>query len=274
MPRPPSEPLSGLQWRAGGDAAETVLREAPEEVVLGISYDSEPYAALMATPADLVDLAVGFTVSERIAAYPDILEVRLAEQAQGFVADILLTREGRARVGERRRRFLEARSSCGLCGVEHPQDALRELPELATGFTLAHAAVQRALAELEDRQALGQATRAVHAAGWADAAGALQLVREDVGRHNALDKLIGAALAQGLDPASALVVITSRCSYEMVEKAVVAGVPVLAAISAPTALAVRMAEAARLTLIALARRDGHTVFAGAERLSDEVVVSA
>ena len=116
-------------------------------------------------------------------------------------------------------------------------------------------------------QHLGRATRATHAAAWADGAGAVLLVREDVGRHNALDKLIGAAAAAGLDPARALVVVTSRCSYEMVEKTVAAGVQALAAVSAPTALAVRQAKAAGLTLIALARPDGHSLFAGAERMA-------
>jgi FdhD protein len=130
-------------------------------------------------------------------------------------------------------------------------------------------AVQAALAALEIQQTLGQATRAVHAAAWADAEGQLRLVREDVGRHNALDKLVGAALRAGHDPAQAFVVVTSRCSYEMVEKTAIAGVSLLAAISAPTALAIRRAAGANLTLIALARADGHAVFTGAERVLED-----
>jgi FdhD protein len=266
MAQAPSTQLTGLQWRADG-GVNTVTREAPDEVVVGVSYDSEPYAVLMATPADLKDLAIGFTVSERLARFADVLDVRVSEREVGFVADILLTREGRQRIGARRKRMIESRSSCGLCGVEHPRDALRELATLPNSFVLSHESVQRALGQLQAQQALGRATRAVHAAGWADRSGEILLIREDVGRHNALDKLIGAAMAAGHDPAAAMVIVTSRCSYEMVEKTVTAGVEVLAAISAPTVLAVRMADAANLTLIALLRDDGHTVFSAPARLN-------
>jgi FdhD protein len=163
---------------------------------------------------------------------------------------------------------MEGRSSCGLCGVQSPEDALRALPVLADGLRVPHETIHAALLALEPLQALGAATRATHAAAWADADGRILLVREDVGRHNALDKLIGAALRAGCDPAQAFVIVTSRCSYEMVEKTVLAGVSLLVAISAPTALAVRKAEGANLTLVALARHDGHAVFTGAHRVLD------
>jgi FdhD protein len=262
----PFQILPALQWRAGAKGPEAIERAVPEEIAVGISYDSEPYAVLMATPADLEDLALGFTVTERIATAADVLDVRVGEHPEGFVADLLLSREGALSSRERRRRNLEGRSSCGLCGVENLNDAIRALPPLPAGFTVRREAVQAALATLETEQALGQATRAVHAAAWADADGRLLLVREDVGRHNALDKLIGAALRAGHDPARAFVVVTSRCSYEMVEKTAIAGISLLVAISAPTALAIRRAETANLTLIALARADGHMVFTGAERV--------
>jgi FdhD protein len=167
-----------------------------------------------------------------------------------------------------RQRAIAGRSGCGLCGVQSLEEAVRPLTPLPAGLTVRREAVQAALAELEIRQALGRATRATHAAAWADPDGRLLAVREDVGRHNALDKLIGAAARTGFDPARAFIVVTSRCSYEMVEKTAIAGVALLAAISAPTALAIRKAKAANLTLIALARADGHAVFAGAERLLD------
>jgi FdhD protein len=169
---------------------------------------------------------------------------------------------------------MEGRSSCGLCGIQSPEDALRALPVLAGGPAVTREAIQSALNALEGLQALGAETRATHAAAWAAADGRVLLVREDVGRHNALDKLIGAALKAGLDPAAAFVIVTSRCSYEMVEKTVLAGVRILVAISAPTALAVRKAEGANLTLIALARADGHAIFAGAERVLDAIAEGA
>jgi FdhD protein len=267
----PIQILPAQQWRAGAAGLEAIERAVPEETAVGISYDSEPYAVLMATPADLEDLAIGFTVSERIAAPADVLEVRIGEHAEGLVADVLLSRAGARSAQDRRRRNMEGRSSCGLCGVQSPEDAMRALAPLPPGLVVRRDAVRAALAALETHQSLGQATRATHAAAWADADGQLLLVREDVGRHNALDKLIGAALRARHDPARAFIVITSRCSYEMVEKTVIAGVSLLAAISAPTALAVRKAEGANLTLIALARADGHAVFTGAQRIADDAL---
>jgi FdhD protein len=203
-----------------------------------------------------------------------VVEVRTAEHDEGMVADVLLTAAGARRTRERRRRNLEGRSSCGLCGVESPEDAMRALPMLPDGLVVAPGAIQAALAALGGAQALGHETRATHAAAWASREGRVLALREDVGRHNALDKLIGAALKAGLDPAAAFIVVTSRCSYEMVEKAAVAGAAMIVAISAPTALAIRKAAAANMTLVALAREDGHVVFAGAHRLAGAAVVSS
>lgn len=263
----PVLPLSALQWRAEGDRLATLDLAVPEETAVGISYDSEPYVVLMATPADLADLALGFTVSERIAGAAEVLDVRVSAQDEGLVADVLLSAAGARQARERRRRNLEGRSSCGLCGVESPEHAMRALPVLGGGLVVAPVAIQATVAALSAAQTIGAETRATHAAGWASADGRLLLAREDVGRHNALDKLIGAAAKAQLDPATAFVVVTSRCSYEMVEKTAVAGVAMIAAISAPTALAVRKAQAANMTLVALARDDGHTVFAGGERIA-------
>jgi FdhD protein len=273
-PQPPpmmTEPVHiqpALQWRLGAASPEAIMRAVPEETAIGISYDSEPYAVLMATPADVADLAMGFTVSERIALAGEVLDIRVSEYDEGLVADVLLSRSGALSARDRRRRNMEGRSSCGLCGIQSPEDALRALPVLPGGFTVRRDTIQAALTALETRQTLGKATRATHAAAWVGADGDIRLVREDVGRHNALDKLIGAALKTGLDPTTSFIIVTSRCSYEMVEKAVLAGVSLLVAISAPTALAIRKAEGANLTLIALARSDGHMVFAGTERVLD------
>jgi FdhD protein len=268
MSAKPVQILPALQWRIGAPDAKEIERATPEETAVGVSYDSEPYAVLMATPQDVADLVLGFTVSERIARADEVLDIRVSEHDEGLIADVLLTKGGAASARERRRRNLEGRSSCGLCGVQSPEDAMRALPVLPDGLTVTRDAIQSALTALEPLQVLGIETRATHAAAWASTDGRVLLVREDVGRHNALDKLIGAALKAGLDPAEAFVIVTSRCSYEMVEKTVLAGVSLLVAISAPTALAIRKAEAANLSLIALARRDGHAVFAGAHRIRE------
>jgi FdhD protein len=260
----PTEVRPAEAWRDG--AAERITREVPDEAAIGILYDSRPYVVVMGTPADIEDLAVGFTLTERIAAYADIQAVSVSEADEGLIADVLLSPGAGEALAVARRRTLESRSSCGLCGVESLKEAVRPIPRVGAGPAVTRAAVQAALAALEQDQALGRRTRATHAAAWCRPSGELALVREDVGRHNALDKLIGAALRAGLDPAEAFIVVTSRCSYEMVEKTAAVGVSILVAISAPTALAIRKAEAAGMTLIALARADGHTVFTRPERL--------
>jgi FdhD protein len=260
------------QWRRDPARVEPIVRALPEETPIGIGYDSVPYAVVMATPQDVEDLAIGFTVSERIAAFDDIEDIRVSEHDEGFVADILLKRSARKSKAWVRKRTIEGRSSCGLCGVQSLKDAVRPLPNLPDGLVVRRSALQAAVDAMDAQQPLGRETRATHAAAWADASGAILLVREDVGRHNALDKLIGSALKAGLDPTLAFILVTSRCSYEMVEKTAAAGITLLASISAPTALAVRKAEAASMTLVALARSDGHAVFVRPDRVVDAVPV--
>jgi len=254
------------RWRGDGGVVEACTRDTPEEAAIGLAYDSAPYVVIMATPADIEDLAVGFTVSEAIAPAVEIDRVTVSRVAEGWLADVLLLPRIGARLGVARRRTLAARSSCGLCGVESLREAIRPIARVGQGPAVSHAAIQAALAALEVGQTLGARTRATHAAAWADPSGGVALVREDVGRHNALDKLIGAASRAGLDPAAAFIVITSRCSYEMVEKTAAAGVALLVAISAPTSLAIAKARDAGMTLVALARADGHCVFTGARRI--------
>ena len=263
--------LHAQQWREGSDEIQDIRRIAPDETPVGISYNDKPHVVLMATATDLEDLAVGFTVTESIAELADIEDVTVEEREEGMAVNVVLKPAAEQSLTLARKRSLEGRSSCGLCGVTKISDAVRALRTVGAGPLVSREAIQAALAALEEAQTLGRLTRAMHAAAWADAAsGRLPLVREDVGRHCALDKLIGAALAEGLDPAGAFVVVTSRCSYEMVEKTAMAGVPVLVAISAPTALAIRKAEEAGLTLVALARPDGHMVFTRPERVVDGV----
>jgi FdhD protein len=266
------EPRAAEEWRVGAVSARPIVRDLPDEAAVALSYDGRPYVVLMASPTHVEDLAVGFTVTERIAPFEDIAGVEVAEEAEGVHADLKLV--AHARRAKARARMLEARSSCGLCGVQQLREAVRPMPHVREGLTVRRSAIQAALSALEEEQALGRLTRAMHAAAWADRDGRLKLIREDVGRHSALDKLIGGGLRAGLDPSASMVVVTSRCSFEMVEKAAVAGFQVIVAISAPTALAIRKAEEAGLTLVALARADGHAVFTRPERILDEVPAAA
>lgn len=263
MSRSSSERRPGVQWRAGR-APESLSRDLPRETAVGLSFDGRPHTVLMATPQDLEELALGFVVTEAVAGAADVLAIAVKEEEQGILVDVRLAPGAVAR--KARPRNLEGRSSCGLCGVQRLADAVRPLPVLGEGVSIRHEAIPRALAILEEQQALGRLTRATHAAAFFDAEGALVAVREDVGRHNALDKLAGALARAEVDAATGFVVVTSRCSFEMVEKTARMGCPILVAVSAPTELAIAKAEEANLTLVALARADGHAVFAGGERL--------
>ncbi|EJL37619.1 formate dehydrogenase family accessory protein FdhD [Caulobacter sp. AP07] len=272
MSKYPASRRSAVQWRSAAPL-ESIARETPDEVAVGLSFDGRPHTVLMATPADLRDLAVGFTITEAVAAQADILDVEVRETELGWLADVRL-RPG-AIQRKARPRTLEGRSSCGLCGVQRLADAVRPLPTVGQGARVSHQAIQRAVDALDDAQALGRLTRATHAAAFATADGALVLVREDVGRHNALDKLAGAmagadADAPAFDAQAGFVLVTSRCSFEMVEKTARMGCSMLVAVSAPTDLAIQRAETAGVTLVALARSDGHTVFTRADRLFDAV----
>jgi FdhD protein len=262
----PAQSPAAERWIAADGSVTVERRAVPDEAAIGIAYDSRPHLVVIGTPADIEDLAIGFTVTEGVARADQIERVAVSLSDEGWSADVLLTREGAASAALTRRRTLEARSSCGLCGVEVLRDALRPTLRVTANPIVSRDAIQRAVAGMEGRQPLGRSTRATHAAAWADADGEVRLVREDVGRHNALDKVVGAAIRAKLDPGAAFLIVTSRCSYEMVDKAACAGVAVLVAISAPTALAIRRAETAGMTLVALARGDGHTVFAGRERV--------
>jgi len=257
-----SQPRRGLQWRP--DGAQRIERDTPTEAAIGLSFDGRPHTVLMATPADLADLAVGFTITEGVAAWSDIADLGIEATDQGHLVDIRLRPSARRRPA--RPRTLEGRSSCGLCGVQRLADTVRPLPKVSSAEVVTHEAVQRAVLALSDVQPLGRRTRATHAAAFAGRDGALRLAREDVGRHNALDKLAGALFREGLDPARGFVVVTSRCSFEMVEKTARIGCPMIVAVSAPTDLAIAKAEEAGVTLVALARADGHTVFSHTHRL--------
>ena len=230
-------------------------REIAVECPVAIEYNGLGYAVMMATPADLLDLGVGFTLTERIAATrDDIVDVESIKVENGMLLRITLAPASFAPMAERVRHRVSD-SGCGLCGVENLEQALRPLPVLKAKPLAGSAAIFRALAAIGEHQALNQSTGAVHGAAFCDAQGEIVMLREDVGRHNALDKLIGGLANAGVSPGHGFFLLTSRCSYELVEKTVIAGCPLLVTVSAPTTLAVDRARQAGLTLVALARAD-------------------
>jgi FdhD protein len=229
----------------------TLAIEAP----VAIEYNGIGYAVMMATPTDLHDFAVGFSLSEQlIRASGDILEIDILEAPQGWVVRIQLGPDHIAPVIERARQRV-TESSCGLCGLENLEQVVRPLPAITAQSIATSDALFVALHNLDGKQPLNAQTGAAHGAAFCLNDGTVHIVREDVGRHNALDKLIGALAAAGIDPASGFFLLTARCSYELVEKTVIAGCPLLVTISAPTSLAVARAQAHGLKLVSLARRD-------------------
>ena len=239
-----------------------------EEVPVALVYNGHPHVVMMATPADLEDLAIGFTLSEGIVpAESDIGRTVVVRASHAVELQLDIPVEAAAVLRDRQR-ALEARTGCGLCGVRHVDDVLRSPTRLVDPFSLAPEALWRAGEELGARQALNHETHSVHAAAWASADGTLRVVREDVGRHNALDKTIGALARAGTDPRTGFVLVTSRARYELVQKCATFGIPLLAAVSRPTGLAIRLAEATNLTLVALLRGHSANIYAGAARVID------
>ena len=261
---PASRSLKLLALRDG--IARSGRREVPEEVAVAVTYDGSTHAVMMATPADLDDFALGFTLTEGIASAAGEIEgVEVLEVALGMELRIRLAAAPGAALAARRRR-MAGPTGCGLCGVESLEEALRPLPFVAAETALAPADIAAAMSALAPAQALNRATRATHAAAfWRPGAG-LVAVREDVGRHNALDKLVGHLFATGTDAGAGVVLMTSRVSVEIVQKAASIGASILVAVSAPTALAVRMAQESGMTLIAVARDDQFEVFTHPERI--------
>jgi FdhD protein len=268
--RQPDKPLGAVEKRVlrrqGGRVSEAHDLVAAE-VPVALAYNDTPFAVMMATPDDLHDFALGFSLSEGIVARADELQVDAIETSLEGISIALTVPPDRAALLQQRQRNLQGRSGCGVCGTATIEAVLRPPPPVGAGISIGADVLDRALRELQARQPLNAITGATHAAGWADAEGRISLVREDVGRHNALDKLIGAMARSGIDPQSGFAVITSRASYEMAMKAAQAGIPLLAAISAPTALAIVLAESSGLTLVGFARDHGHVVYSHPQRLS-------
>jgi FdhD protein len=232
-----------------------VSREWVPEAPVALEFNGLSYAVMMATPADLEDFALGFALTESLANQPsDLTDIAVAEVELGWIVRATLSGLGIEQLTDRVRGRV-AESSCGLCGIENLEAVARPLPPVAAHTALDPAAIFAALAALRDHQPLGRKTGAAHAAAFASPAGAIHAVREDVGRHNAMDKLIGALATAGRDPAEGFILSTARCSYEIVEKAVRAGATRLVTVSLPTSMAVARATAAGLSLWSLARDD-------------------
>lgn len=254
-----------LQYRRGALAMGS--RIVPEEVPIAFSYGGSTHAVMMATPADLEDFAVGFSLTEGIIDGPDdIVSVEPVIAGDGIDVQIVLA-DTTAAALTARRRHMAGPVGCGLCGIESIEQAMRQVPLVTAGnFSLTAAQIAEAVRQLGEGQILNRETRAVHGAGFFAAGQGLVFLREDVGRHNALDKLAGAVSRAGLDGSHGAVVVTSRLSVEMVQKTAALKCPVLIAVSAPTALAVRTAEAAGITLVGIARGDEFEIFTRPERI--------
>jgi FdhD protein len=254
------------RWEGGKwtDRSECIVEELPVAIV----YNGIPHVVMMATPADLEDFALGFSLTEELIQSPvDLEHLEIVRYSKGIEIQATVAERCAAAIAERTRR-LTGRTGCGICGADSVDAVLKQIHPVRSGGTIAIAAVLRALDMLAANQPLNAASGAVHAAGWARVDGTLALIREDVGRHNALDKLVGAATAAKVDPATGFAVVTSRASFEMVQKAAVLGAPLLAAVSGPTGLAVRVAEESGMTLVGFARGERLSVYAHAERFDD------
>jgi formate dehydrogenase accessory protein FdhD len=256
--------LSARRWDDGivTDRVETIAEETPVALV----YNGIPHAVMMATPQDLEDFALGFSLTEELISSPaDLQRVECVRYSQGIEIQALVAPEREAEIAARTRR-LTGRTGCGICGADSVVSVLKTLHPIQSSVAIREQAVRAAMDALGAHQTLNAAAGAVHAAGWAGLDGAVELVREDVGRHNALDKLIGALLRRGTDPGAGFVLVTSRASFEMVQKTTRFGAALMAAVSGPTGLAVRIAQQAGLTLVGFARGSRHTVYTHPERL--------
>ncbi len=238
------------------------------EIPLALHYNGQPHVVMMATPADIEDFALGFSLSEAVIASPHEFEsIEIRDLLEGIEISVRIP-SLRAEAVAARQRNLSGRSSCGLCGTQQLEDVVRHPPRGARGPRVDRTSLHRALAALGAMQPLNALTGATHAAAWADTNGDIVLVREDVGRHNALDKLIGAMAVSGIDRDAGFLVLTSRASYEMVQKAATVGIALIAAISAPTALAIHLADSTHVTLIGFARAVSCVIYTHPERISD------
>jgi FdhD protein len=267
----PARTVSRQIWRDG--SRHDGVRTIPEETALALTYNGGTYAVMMGTPQNLTDFAVGFSLSEGIVQTPDEIEsIEIVDLGEGVELRMWLQDEKAAHLSERRRQ-IAGPTGCGLCGIDSIAQAVRPAATVPHGRQFSQREVMTAMQSIAPLQELNIETRAVHAAGfWTPTHGVVAL-REDVGRHNALDKLCGALALADVSASDGMVLLTSRVSVEMVQKAASLGAPVIVAVSAPTALAVRMADAAGITLIGIARADGFEIFTHPGRITTTVAVS-
>jgi FdhD protein len=257
----------GDRWMSGETLRD--IESIAEEVPVALVYNGISHAVMMATPQDLHDFALGFSLTEGILQSPrELLHMTERAGCAGIELSLTITNERFADLRARRRNLV-GRTGCGLCGVDSLEQAVRSLRGVQTDVVISPAAIARALQELPACQVINSQVHAVHAAAWALREGAIAEIREDVGRHNALDKLVGAMAQASAAPDNGFAVITSRCSYEMVQKAAASGIGVLVAVSAPTALALRVAEASGLTLVARARAERYTLYTHPHRIASD-----
>lgn len=255
-------PVRGV--RGGNDFS--VNDWVADEVPVALEFNGISHTVMLATPLDLADFALGFSLSEGILSNAsELYGVEEEASELGITLHLSVASGAFARLKERRR-SMAGRTGCGLCGTESLAQVARVLPPLPDTRPLDRAAIARAMSQFCELQTLQQATGAVHAAAWCDSDGEVRWLREDVGRHNALDKLIGALALNDVNAANGFIAVTSRASFEMVQKTAAAGVPLLAAVSAPTSFAVTTAERAGLTLVGFARQQDLVVYCRPERL--------
>lgn len=265
MERSPVTSVCRVSIRASG--ISTAERKVPEETPVALSYAGTTHAVMMASPSDLEDFAIGFSITEGIIASADEIEtLEILDAGAGI--DIQIRMKDRANTRfEARRRRLAGPVGCGLCGIESIDEAMRSVPTVGESeIQLKASDIVQSVRGLSRQQPMHSATGAVHAAGFYLPGRGMLAVREDVGRHNALDKLVGALVRDKIDTSRGAIVVTSRVSVEMVQKTAAIGAPFIIAVSAPTSLAVRIAEGAGMTLVALVRGDEFDIFTHPARI--------
>lgn len=264
-----SRPVPVRNWRQDQPGGRRVEDRIAAEVPVALTYNRLSHVVMMATPSDLEDFGLGFSLTEGLIGAPqDLLATRVIPRPGGLELAMTIGEEWFDRLSTRRRN-LAGRTGCGLCGAENIEQALRYPEPVSRGLRIEHAALQRAVAALDRHQPLQADTGAAHGAAWCAPDGQILQLREDVGRHNALDKLIGGLFRSGFAASSGFALVSSRASYEMVAKVAAAGIELLAAVSAPTTLALEFAERSGVTLVGFARPGRHNVYTFDDRVVDE-----